>query len=174
MTFAQKINIIPEFYMIFARKVPEFDIIINNCPRNIFRIFFFWGGGGHVPALPPRLLHLCLFSSKQFIAENPAGRRRNTASFDTYRISFLYLLCCSVVINRRLLSASDVWLCPGRLLKDWWSFVGWELFTMLIFVETMDYYIVIRSVHYAVLSPRVSVNFFADHWMMFFMLLFNK
>ena len=53
MTFAQKINIIPEFYMIFARKVPEFDIIINNCPRNIFRIFFFWGGGGHVPALPP-------------------------------------------------------------------------------------------------------------------------
>jgi len=30
MTFARKINKIPEFYMIFARKMPEFFIIITQ------------------------------------------------------------------------------------------------------------------------------------------------
>jgi len=34
MTFARKINKIPEFYMIFARKNAR--IFHNNCPKNIF------------------------------------------------------------------------------------------------------------------------------------------
>jgi len=46
MTFARKINTIPEFYMIFARKMPEFYTIIA---RKIFSPEF----GGHVPSLPP-------------------------------------------------------------------------------------------------------------------------
>ena len=41
---------IPEFYMIFARKMPEFYIIIA---RKTFSPIFFFGGGGHVPSLPP-------------------------------------------------------------------------------------------------------------------------
>ena len=44
----------PEFYMIFARKMPEFNIIIARKIR--FPIFFFWGGA-HAP-YPPRLLRL--------------------------------------------------------------------------------------------------------------------
>jgi len=34
MIFARKINTIPEFYMIFARKMPDF--FYNNCQKNIF------------------------------------------------------------------------------------------------------------------------------------------
>jgi len=49
MIFARKINKIPEFYTIFWRKNAE--ILHNNCPKNIFRIFFF-GGGGYVPPCP--------------------------------------------------------------------------------------------------------------------------
>jgi len=46
MMFAQKFNKISEFYMIFARKMPEFYMII------VWKIFF--------PNSPlPRLLHLC-------------------------------------------------------------------------------------------------------------------
>ena len=37
----------PEFYMNFARKMPEFD---NNWSKNILPIFL--GGGGHVPPCP--------------------------------------------------------------------------------------------------------------------------
>jgi len=45
MIFARKINRISDFYMIFARKMPEFYIIIAR------KIFFpnFWG---HVPPCP--------------------------------------------------------------------------------------------------------------------------
>ena len=54
MTFVRKIYKIPEFYMIFTRKMPEFYIIIA---RQIFFpefFFFFLGGGGMChPALPP-------------------------------------------------------------------------------------------------------------------------
>jgi len=40
MIFARrKINKIPEFYMIFARKMPEFYIIHNNCPKIFFPNF---------------------------------------------------------------------------------------------------------------------------------------
>ena len=55
--FARKINKIPEFYfyIIFARKMPGFDIII--IARKIFsQIFFFLGGGSALPS--PRLLRL--------------------------------------------------------------------------------------------------------------------
>ena len=45
MTFARKIHKIPEFYVIFARKMPEFNIIIA---RKILFPDFFEGGGGHV------------------------------------------------------------------------------------------------------------------------------
>jgi len=38
----------PKFYMIFARNA---RILHNNCQKNIFPIFFFWGGG-HVPSCP--------------------------------------------------------------------------------------------------------------------------
>ena len=38
MIVARKINKIPEFYMIFARKMPERNLH-NNCPKNIFPIF---------------------------------------------------------------------------------------------------------------------------------------
>jgi len=51
MTFARKINKIPEFYMIFARIVPEFYIII-------VRKYFSRIWGARPPA--PRLLCLCL------------------------------------------------------------------------------------------------------------------
>ena len=50
MTFARNINKISEFYIIFAPKMPEFYIIIA---RKIFSRFFFFGGGEHVPSLPP-------------------------------------------------------------------------------------------------------------------------
>jgi len=51
MIFAWKINKIHEFYMIFARKVPKFYIIIA---QKYFPRFFFWGGGGdHAPPDPP-------------------------------------------------------------------------------------------------------------------------
>ena len=42
VTFARKINKIPEFYMIFAQKMPEFYMLIA---RKIFSRFFFLGGG---------------------------------------------------------------------------------------------------------------------------------
>ena len=45
--FAQKINKIPEFYIIFAR------ILHNNCPKNIFPRLFWGGGGGGTCPLPP-------------------------------------------------------------------------------------------------------------------------
>ena len=50
-----------EFYMIFARKMPDFYMIIAQ----YFAIFFGGGavGGGrgrHVPPRARRLLHLCL------------------------------------------------------------------------------------------------------------------
>ena len=50
MILARKINKIPEFYTIFVRKMPEF--LPNNCPKNIFPIFFFFLGGARVPYLP--------------------------------------------------------------------------------------------------------------------------
>jgi len=39
-----------EFYMIFARKMPEFNIIIAR--KILFPIFFFWGGRGHASPAP--------------------------------------------------------------------------------------------------------------------------
>jgi len=53
MIFARKIYKIPEFYMIFARKMPEFYVIIAR--KNIFSRIL----GGHVPPAP-RLLRLVL------------------------------------------------------------------------------------------------------------------
>jgi len=50
--FAQKINKIPEFYMILPEKCPNFH---NNCPKNIFPDFF-WGGGARTPSAPRLLL----------------------------------------------------------------------------------------------------------------------
>ena len=64
MIFARKINKIPQFYVIFARKIPEF------CPKIARKFFFpglfflFWGGGTCPPA--PRLLRLWLRSSQLF------------------------------------------------------------------------------------------------------------
>jgi len=52
----KKINVIPEFYMHFARKVPEFYIIIP--PKNIFPN---WGKGTCRPPAPPRLPRLWKF-----------------------------------------------------------------------------------------------------------------
>ena len=53
MIFARKIYKIPEFYMIFARKMPEFYVIIAR-KKYFYRIL-----GGHVPPpLAPRLLRL--------------------------------------------------------------------------------------------------------------------
>ena len=40
----------PEFYMIFARKNAR--ILHNNCPKNIFSRFFFWGGGARALYAP--------------------------------------------------------------------------------------------------------------------------
>jgi len=53
MMFAQKIYKIPEFYMIFARKCPNFT---QQLPEKYFPNF-----RGHVSPLPPppRLLRLC-------------------------------------------------------------------------------------------------------------------
>jgi len=52
MKFAPKINKIPEFCMIFARKMPKFYIMIAR--KSIFPEFFFWGGGARaLPALGP-------------------------------------------------------------------------------------------------------------------------
>jgi len=47
MIFARKINNISEFYTVFARKMPEFCIIIS---RKVFPEIW---GGGHVPPVPP-------------------------------------------------------------------------------------------------------------------------
>jgi len=55
MIFARKINKIPEFYMIFARQIPKFYIIIAGK-------IFFPNFGGHLlplPLLPPIL---CLWA----------------------------------------------------------------------------------------------------------------
>ena len=49
MIFAQKFSKIPEFYMILPEKCPNLH---NNCPKNIFPIFFF-GGGGTCPLCSP-------------------------------------------------------------------------------------------------------------------------
>ena len=49
MIFSRKFNKILEFYMIFARKMPEFYMIIART-KYFFPIFFF--GGGDVPLLP--------------------------------------------------------------------------------------------------------------------------
>ena len=57
---------ITEFYMICARKWPNFTwylpenarIFHDVCPKNNFP-FFFWGGG-HVPLLSSRLLRQCV------------------------------------------------------------------------------------------------------------------
>ena len=49
MIFARKINKIPEFYTTFARKMPEFYIIIA---LKYFSRFFF-GGGGTCPLINP-------------------------------------------------------------------------------------------------------------------------
>ena len=54
MIFVREINKISEFYMIFARKMPEFDIIIA---QKIFFPNFFGRGGGHVPPAPPPISH---------------------------------------------------------------------------------------------------------------------
>jgi len=51
MIFARKVNKISEFHMIFARKMPEFYVLIA---RKIFSPNL---GGGHVPPVP-RLLCL--------------------------------------------------------------------------------------------------------------------
>jgi len=48
MIFARKINRIAEFYMIFARKMTEFYVIIAG--KNIFPVFF--RGEGGVPPAP--------------------------------------------------------------------------------------------------------------------------
>ena len=48
MIIVRKINKIPEFYMIFARKCPNFI----NCPKNIF-FANFRGGGMCLPCPPP-------------------------------------------------------------------------------------------------------------------------
>jgi len=60
--YVSKINKIPEFYIIFARKsnkIPEFytrhssenaQMLNYVWPKNIFRGFFFWGGGGQPPS----------------------------------------------------------------------------------------------------------------------------
>ena len=63
MIFARKINEIPDFYMIFARKMPEFYIISHRI--NFSRFFGEELGhvsGGHVWGVrapsPPRLLRL--------------------------------------------------------------------------------------------------------------------
>jgi len=51
--FARKINKIPKFYMIYARKINkmlEFYMIFD---RKIFPEFFFFWGGGNCPSLPP-------------------------------------------------------------------------------------------------------------------------
>ena len=49
MIFARKINKIPEFYMIYARKNQQNARILHDfCPKNIFaRIFL--GGGATAP-----------------------------------------------------------------------------------------------------------------------------
>ena len=46
--YPKKINKIPEFYMIFARKNAR--ILHNNCPKKIFSRFFFGGGAHALPA----------------------------------------------------------------------------------------------------------------------------
>jgi len=50
MIFARIINRIAEFYMIFARKMPEFYVIIAG--KKYFFLFFFFLGGGSVPPAP--------------------------------------------------------------------------------------------------------------------------
>ena len=52
MIFARKINNISEFYTVFARKMPEFCIIIS---RKVFPEIW---GGGTCPLSHPRLLRL--------------------------------------------------------------------------------------------------------------------
>jgi len=55
-----KINKIPEFYMIFARKVPEFYIGLIIARKILLPdFFFFWGGGSSAVPPVPRLLRLC-------------------------------------------------------------------------------------------------------------------
>ena len=52
MTFARKINKIPEFYMIFARKMPE--IYITMARKKTFFPIFLGGGGARAPLpIPP-------------------------------------------------------------------------------------------------------------------------
>jgi len=54
MIFARKISKFPQFYMICARKLPEFYIKIAR--QNFFPIFL-GGGGGHVPPAPISYAH---------------------------------------------------------------------------------------------------------------------
>jgi len=59
MIFDRKINKIPELYMIFARKMPEFYTIISQ--KNIFPEFL-WAPTPMLNTLslcPPHLLRLC-------------------------------------------------------------------------------------------------------------------
>jgi len=52
MIFARKINKIPEFYMIYARKINKMPVL----PEKI--VFARIWGGGQLPSLTPRLLRL--------------------------------------------------------------------------------------------------------------------
>ena len=52
MIFARKINKIPEFYMIYARKKQQNAHILHDfCPKNIFPEFFLRGASAPCPSV---------------------------------------------------------------------------------------------------------------------------
>ena len=73
MTFARKINKIPEFYTIFARKMPEFYIGLTIA-RKIFPDLFFLGGG-HVPPTPSFTPMIVIIKKCCDVASGSRGER---------------------------------------------------------------------------------------------------
>ena len=79
MIFARKINTIPEFYMIYARKkltkCPNFYTIFAR--KIFFPIFFLGGGGGKLPPSPtPMLRTWQIFSGPcQDLVDSKSWRR---------------------------------------------------------------------------------------------------
>jgi len=79
MKFARKVNKIFEFHMIFARKMPEFYVIIA---RKIFSRFFF-GGGGLVLifAVTPATTPVLKVASQRFRLVNVSSRSMYSAVY---------------------------------------------------------------------------------------------
>jgi len=63
--YVWKINKMPEFYMIFARKYPNF-----TSPEKYFSPVFYWGGGAGAYDYVPTFLRLCSFTPVSYTSQH--------------------------------------------------------------------------------------------------------